>query len=68
MSVPYFYIYIDADEQWRWRYTASNSKIIAVSSESYHNLGDCEHAIDLIKQDGAGALILGDVMYKKNRP
>jgi len=68
MSVPYFYVYQDADEQWRWRYTAANTKIIAVSSEAYHNLGDCEHAIELIKQGTAGAVILGDVTYKKSRP
>lgn len=64
----YFYVYQDERQEWRWRFTGSNSKIIATSSESYHNLVDCEHAIDLLKQNAANAAILGDVIYKKNRP
>lgn len=27
--------------QWRWRYVARNGRIIATSSEGYHNRADC---------------------------
>lgn len=45
----YYTIYKDAASEWRWRFTASNGRIIAVSSESYHNKQDCLHSIDLVK-------------------
>lgn len=64
----YFYVYQDERQQWRWRFTSSNGEIIAIGSESYHNFGDCEHAIDLLKKNASNAVILGDVTYKKNRP
>jgi len=34
--------------QWRWRLVAGNGKTVA-SGESYYNLADCLHAIDLLK-------------------
>ena len=45
----FYAMYRDTQNQWRWRYTASNGKIIAVSSESYWNKADCQHSISLIK-------------------
>ena len=41
-GVAYFKIYLDAKREYRWRFTASNGKIIAVSSESYVRKADCE--------------------------
>lgn len=44
--VPFF----DSVHQWRWRMvTTTNHRIIAVSSESYHNRADCLRAIELVK-------------------
>lgn len=43
-----YYIYKDNADEWRWRLNASNGRIIAVSSESYHNKQDCLHAIGLV--------------------
>ncbi|QRY79008.1 DUF1508 domain-containing protein [Pseudomonas sp. PDNC002] len=59
MSVAHFHVYKDAKSEWRWRFLAANSKIIAVSSESYHHLADCEHSIALV-QKGANAPVKGD--------
>lgn len=50
-----FEIYKDAGGQYRWRFTASNGKIIAVSSESYVNKSDCQAAIALVKRDAPTA-------------
>ena len=33
--------------QWRWKITADNGKIIACSSESFHNKKDCEHNFEI---------------------
>jgi uncharacterized protein len=44
-----FNLYKDTQGLWRWQLQAANNKIIAVSSESYYNKQDCEHAIDLVK-------------------
>lgn len=35
--------------QWRWRLIAANGRNIANSGEAYHNEGDCDHAISLVK-------------------
>lgn len=67
MSVSYFYIYKDISKQWRWRFTAKNGKIIAISSESYHNLLDCEHSVKLMQQEASGSTTIGDEDYKKSR-
>lgn len=44
-----YYIYKDAGGYWRWRFVAANNRIIAVSSESYHNEKDCLWSIGLVK-------------------
>lgn len=67
-SVSYFYIYKDTSSQWRWRFVATNGKTIAVSSESYINLADCEASAQLVRRESAGAPIIGDADYKKLRP
>lgn len=55
----YFEMYQQAsNNQWRWRFVASNGKIIAMSSEAYHNKADCRHGIDLIKAEGPGAPVI----------
>lgn len=53
-----FSLYQDSEQQYRWRLKASNGRIIADSGEGYHNLADCQHAIDLIKQHAAAATIV----------
>lgn len=45
-----YVIYRDRNNQWRWRLFAANHKILADSGEGYHNLGDCQAAIVLVKQ------------------
>lgn len=67
-SISYFFIYKDTASQWRWRFVATNGKTIAVSSESYINLGDCEASVHLVKKESPGAPIIGDDIYKKLRP
>ncbi|MBD9675588.1 DUF1508 domain-containing protein [Pseudomonas sp. PDM18] len=67
MTVAHFHVYKDIRHEWRWRFVAKNSKIIAMSSESYHNLTDCEHSIALL-QHGAEAPIRGDEHYEQLRP
>ena len=47
---PSYWMYKDHQNLWRWTYEASNAKTIAVSSESYHNRGDCERGIEIMKQ------------------
>ncbi|MFG0863856.1 hypothetical protein BGP82_20350 [Pseudomonas putida] len=66
-EVAYFYIYKDAAKEWRWKFVAKNSKIIAVSSESYHNLVDCEHAVGLLKEQGPTAPVIGDDDFDRLR-
>jgi uncharacterized protein len=65
MSVPYYYVYKDVASEWRWKFVSKNSKTIAVSSESYKNLADCEHGIHLIKTEGATAVTVGDDAYDR---
>lgn len=57
-NVAYFKIYRDAKLQYRWRFTATNGRIIAVSSESYINKADCEHSIGLVKREAPNAPVL----------
>lgn len=45
----YYQIYRDSANFWRWRLKAANHEVIAVSSESYYNKSDCQHAIGLVK-------------------
>jgi uncharacterized protein len=50
-----FEIYKDKSDQFRWRLKASNGKIIADGAEGYVAKADCQHGIDLVKKDAAGA-------------
>lgn len=63
-EVAYFYVYKDTAKEWRWRFVAKNSKTIAVSSESYKNLVDCESSIKLLKEQAATAPVIGDEDFK----
>jgi len=45
----HYKIYLDAAYQWRWNLKAANGRIIADSSEGYHNKQDCLSAISLVK-------------------
>lgn len=48
----HYEIYRDASRLWRWRLTVGqleSGKIVAVSGESYHNMNDCIHVIELLK-------------------
>lgn len=44
-----YVIYKDSVSQWRWRFSASNGRIIAVSSEAYINKADCLASINIVK-------------------
>jgi hypothetical protein len=37
---------------WRWKVIAQNGEILAVSSEAYHNLSDCEGIARSLFSDG----------------
>ena len=67
MSVSYFFIYKDVNGEWRWRFVAKNGKTISISSESYHNLADCEHSVELMKEETKLSPVIGDEAYKSNR-
>ena len=58
MVDPEFEVYKDNAGEWRWRFQASNSKIIATSSEGYVNKQDCEHGIDLVKEEAPKAKVV----------
>jgi uncharacterized protein YegP (UPF0339 family) len=66
-DVAYFYIYKDKSGEWRWRFKAKNEKIVAVSSEGYDNLVDCEHSIKLLKEQGPDGPVIGDDDYDRLR-
>lgn len=54
----YFYLYKDTQSLWRWNIQSSgNHKIIAMSSESYHNRLDALHGIQLVKTYAASARV-----------
>ncbi len=56
-----FKIYKDANGDLQWRFQANNGKILAESVEGYNNRANCEHAIILIKQQVANAMISDEV-------
>ncbi|MFV0929990.1 YegP family protein [Pseudomonas jessenii] len=66
-EVAYYYVYKDAKSEWRWKFVAKNSKTIAVSSEGYNNLTDCESSIGLINTQGPSAPVVGDDHFKAAR-
>jgi uncharacterized protein len=43
--------YEDNQKQWRWRLLADNGRIVADSSEGYHNRSDCVGEWDAIMTD-----------------
>jgi uncharacterized protein YegP (UPF0339 family) len=38
-----------------------------VSSESYNNLVDCEHSVNLVKTESASSPVIGDEKYDRSR-
>ena len=52
----FYWMYRDTQNFWRWRLYAGNNRIIAESGESYHNRGDCESAIHLVKASQAAPI------------
>ena len=52
-----FETYADNAKEYRWRLKASNGQVIATSGQGYKNKGDCEHAIDVIKQGAKQAKV-----------
>ena len=49
---PSFLIYIDKAGEYRWRVETSNGRTLADSGEGYHNLIDCESAIQSVRSIG----------------
>lgn len=43
-----FEIYQDESGEYRWRFRADNNEVVA-SGEDYRSKEDCEHAVQLIK-------------------
>jgi len=41
MALDNWKIYQDTAGQWRWRRIAPNGKVVAASTEAYHNRTDC---------------------------
>lgn len=52
-----YVIYKDAAGEYRWHLEAANGKKIANSGEGYKNKGDCQHAIDLVKNSSAATVV-----------
>lgn len=53
--------------QYRWRLYAGNNRIIANSGEAYHNKGDCQAAIDLIRQYAPSARLVDSTLAQTGR-
>jgi uncharacterized protein YegP (UPF0339 family) len=52
-----FELFKDKAGEFRWRFVANNGQTIATSGEGYKRKIDCEHGIDLVKQDAPGAKV-----------
>jgi uncharacterized protein YegP (UPF0339 family) len=54
-----FEIYEDQNNpgEFRWRLRANNNETIADSGEGYTDKDNCEHGIDLVKQQSPGATV-----------
>ena len=53
-----FQIFKDKAGEYRWRLRAEgNWEIIADSAEGYVQKSDCEHGIELVKQQASSAMI-----------
>ncbi len=55
-----FQVFKDNAGEWRWRLLAENSKIIAVSSESYVAKADAVHGIDIVRRMGGRTEVYAD--------
>lgn len=53
VTYPCYWQKQDNQGQWYWIYYAANGKAIARSSESYVSRGDCEYAIQLVRNSAA---------------
>jgi hypothetical protein len=53
-----FELYKDIKDEYRWRFRADNYEIIADSSEGYINKSDCEHGIELVKEQAPDAKVV----------
>jgi uncharacterized protein YegP (UPF0339 family) len=54
--VAQFEVYKDSAGDWRWRLkSAGNYKTIADSAEGYESKDDCEHGIELVKEQASNA-------------
>jgi uncharacterized protein YegP (UPF0339 family) len=53
-----FFIYKDNSGEYRWRFRANNNEIVADSSEGYKNKADCQHGIDIVKQQSPSASVV----------
>jgi uncharacterized protein len=52
--VAKFEIYRDGSGEYRWRFRADNNEVVA-SGEGYSSRDDCEHAVELIKEQAPQA-------------
>ncbi|MEL7090512.1 MAG: DUF1508 domain-containing protein [Pseudomonadota bacterium] len=53
----YYKLYTDTQGYWRWTFRAANHETIAVSSESYHNKSDAQHAINIVKSSAQAPVV-----------
>jgi uncharacterized protein YegP (UPF0339 family) len=51
-----FEIYRDEEGEYRWRFRADNNEVVA-SGEGYGSRDDCEHAVQLIKDQAPQAQV-----------
>ena len=54
----------EKNNQYYFRIVADNGKTLA-HSETYHNLSDCEHAVDLIRNDARYSKVVKKFDVKK---
>ncbi|WP_437221999.1 YegP family protein [Planctomicrobium sp. SH661] len=52
-----YVVFKDVSGEWCWRLRAANTRIIAVSGESYHNKADCKSAIELVKSSNGASVV-----------
>ena len=53
-----FEVYKDEMRLFRWRLRAKDNRIIAESSEGYHNRSDCENAVNSVRSETPRAGII----------
>jgi uncharacterized protein YegP (UPF0339 family) len=53
-----FQIYKDSGGGYRWRLRANNNQIIANAGEGYVKKSDCEHGIELVKEQAPQAEVV----------